>query len=658
MEVAKIQVGGTCACAYEKKTIRAGMVGVTVSFAFDEYWDGLNKIAVYRCGGVVRDEYLEGDTGTVPAEVLTKSGFDLEIGVYGTDAEKQIAIPTCWANLGVVRPGADPSGDPAADPELPFWAKVQEWLKTRFVKTVNGIGADENGNVEIETGKVDVDPTLTVEGQAADAKAVGDALGKSSWKIYEGTFSGYSYSVNNYNTGNFVPGKFEQFYKEPITIVLDGISYFVENTNPGLDSNGYAICEYGDSSLSKYPFYVKVGIAFANIYEYTISVNTDGEHTFAMYRHVIDIVDSTLKYSGLAADAKVVSDALDTKAPKVMTVYIDGNYNSGWTSNYTSQEIYNHINSGGIAVCRASAHSALVLSSVDTRPGYVEFYGREPIGLYYYNAEKYYRIVIKGSSATLESYDFYPYTIDRIDTSEGNPVSSRAVRDYAVPIPATAEVGQVLSVKAVDGNGKPTKWEPVGMPKAVTIDPTLSIEGQAADAKAVGDALADKAKKPLIINADDAPTTGSNSVSGIPIFTIDYSPADLKAYADAGGSVTIVRYNRHYEMYDATEETAKFRFIEATDTQVDWYHAVLDANKNMTITKTTHKSRMETTTGGAVGQIPIIKSLDSKGCPSTWEFGDIPKAVAVPDAVGATPTAEEFNALLTALRNAGLMAAE
>ncbi len=124
MEVAKIQVGGTCACAYEKKTIRAGMVGVTVSFAFDEYWGGLNKIAVYRCGGVVRDEYLEGDTGTIPAEVLTKSGFDLEIGVYGTDAEKQIAIPTCWANLGVVRPGADPSGDPAADPSLPIWAQI------------------------------------------------------------------------------------------------------------------------------------------------------------------------------------------------------------------------------------------------------------------------------------------------------------------------------------------------------------------------------------------------------------------------------------------------------------------------------------------------------------------------------------------------------
>lgn len=160
MEVAKIQVGGTCACAYEKKTIRAGMVGVTVSFAFDEYWDGLNKIAVYRCGGVVRDEYLEGDTGTIPAEVLTKSGFDLEIGVYGTDAEKQIAIPTCWANLGAVRPGADPSGDPAADPSLPIWAQILAKLgnladlsteaKENLVAAINEVLTKGGGEVDPE----------------------------------------------------------------------------------------------------------------------------------------------------------------------------------------------------------------------------------------------------------------------------------------------------------------------------------------------------------------------------------------------------------------------------------------------------------------------------------------------------------------------------
>lgn len=160
-------------------------------------------------------------------------------------------------------------------------------------------------------------------------------------------------------------------------------------------------------------------------------------------------------------------------------------------------------------------------------------------------------------------------------------------------------------------------------PDEEVTDPTLSISGTPADAAATGEALNEKAAKPIIINADDAPTTGENSVSGIPIFTIDYSPSDLKKYQDAGAMVKIVRYNRHYEMYGATDESAKFRFIEVTDTQANEYHAVLDTQKKVTITRAAHKSRMETTTGGAAGKIPMIKSVDSRGYPFTWEFVDI-----------------------------------
>jgi hypothetical protein len=157
----------------------------------------------------------------------------------------------------------------------------------------------------------------------------------------------------------------------------------------------------------------------------------------------------------------------------------------------------------------------------------------------------------------------------------------------------------------------------------IVVDTTLTKNGSAADAKVVGEELANRAVKPLLINADNAPTTGGTSTSGVPIFTIDYSPSDLKNHADRGGRVIIARFNRHYEMYEATDTTAKFRFIESSDTQVDWYHAVLDTNKAVTITKTSHKSRMETTTGGVVGMIPRIKSVDSRGYPSAWEFVDI-----------------------------------
>ena len=66
-----------------------------------------------------------------------------------------------------------------------------------------------------------------------------------------------------------------------------------------------------------------------------------------------------------------------------------------------------------------------------------------------------------------------------------------------IPAPATAEVGQAIVVKAVDENGKPTEWEAADIPSGgggstVELDTALTQSGKAADAKAVGDALAGK----------------------------------------------------------------------------------------------------------------------------------------------------------------------
>ena len=59
----------------------------------------------------------------------------------------------------------------------------------------------------------------------------------------------------------------------------------------------------------------------------------------------------------------------------------------------------------------------------------------------------------------------------------------------------SASVGQAIKVKAIDESGKPTAWEAANMPSgggsAVELDTTLSEAGKAADAKAVGDALAE-----------------------------------------------------------------------------------------------------------------------------------------------------------------------
>ena len=427
MEVAKIQVGGTCACAYEKKTIRAGMVGVTVSFAFDEYWVGLNKIAVYRCGGVVRDEYLEGDTGTIPAEVLTKSGFDLEIGVYGTDAEKQIAIPTCWANLGVVRPGADPSGDPAADPELPFWAKVQEWIKTRFVKTINGIAADENGNVKIETGKVDVDPTLTKEGSAADAKAVGDALQNFEWSDVKNRPTwmfkhlwGFSFSGTEYVN---VPVDFTypEWSNIPLTIVQAGQAYTVENTNYRVDGKIHW-GEYGDSTLTQYPFYITMGATSYRASRVTINVATDGMHTLDIFDANSNPINGSL------------SEAFDRKANACLDIYLYEDESGAYKCDTSLSEICETAKYGGAVRCRLS---------------------NDGVGfLYNYDDYSYSWAMFRLASNAM----YGRIQIFEVIMSDTKGITVHVCEGISTPATGGA-VGQIPIIKSLDSKGRPSAWE-------------------------------------------------------------------------------------------------------------------------------------------------------------------------------------------------------
>ena len=119
------------ACAHlasPPELLTAGMAkAVTVEFEFSEDWDGLTKTAVFTNGKTTVDvlqSRWQGNTVTIPAEVLTTAGRYVRVGVYGTGADG-VALPTIWAELGKVRPGAEPSGDASTDPSLPVWAQLQ-----------------------------------------------------------------------------------------------------------------------------------------------------------------------------------------------------------------------------------------------------------------------------------------------------------------------------------------------------------------------------------------------------------------------------------------------------------------------------------------------------------------------------------------------------
>ena len=110
-----------------KELLTTGSAGIQVQFTLSEDWAGLAKVAVFRQGdeGEKVDCVLDSDlTCVVPPEVLTTADEVVFIGVYGSNGQGTIIIPTIWASAGVVRPGTEPNTPAAAEPTPEIWAQI------------------------------------------------------------------------------------------------------------------------------------------------------------------------------------------------------------------------------------------------------------------------------------------------------------------------------------------------------------------------------------------------------------------------------------------------------------------------------------------------------------------------------------------------------
>ena len=118
--------------------LTTGMAGVPVDYSFDQAWDGLAKMAVFRAGSqTVCTRDLEDHT-TVPAQLLQKTGCTLEAAVYGIAPDGSIILPSCWCSLGTIQPGAEPDATDSCDPTLPVWKQAMD-LATEAVRQVGDI---------------------------------------------------------------------------------------------------------------------------------------------------------------------------------------------------------------------------------------------------------------------------------------------------------------------------------------------------------------------------------------------------------------------------------------------------------------------------------------------------------------------------------------
>ena len=125
MKIAEVRVSG-CRCETVRlEPIPRGIVGAVVAVEYtDPAWDSLRKTVVFR-GAATKDVLDAGNEIVIPAEVVSKAGGSLYMGVYGVDAENHVAIPTIWTELGVIQGAATPSGDASTAPSMPVWAQIQ-----------------------------------------------------------------------------------------------------------------------------------------------------------------------------------------------------------------------------------------------------------------------------------------------------------------------------------------------------------------------------------------------------------------------------------------------------------------------------------------------------------------------------------------------------
>lgn len=151
MVIAKIEVDGVIAKLVYRTKIPKGIVGSKVQIQYkDPLWCDLQKTVVFR-STVTKDIIDAGEEVEVPIEVVSKEGVNLLVGIYGTNTDKNIILPTLWVDLGKVLSATEPSGDSSTDPTLPVWAQLSQQYEHLLNLELHPPKADWNATEDLDS---------------------------------------------------------------------------------------------------------------------------------------------------------------------------------------------------------------------------------------------------------------------------------------------------------------------------------------------------------------------------------------------------------------------------------------------------------------------------------------------------------------------------
>jgi hypothetical protein len=181
--VAKIGIHGAKATVLESNDITRGLTGAKVQLIYDDdLWSGLRKEITFKGVSPVTPIITDETLVELPQQVTLAKNMPVSIGVTGINAKGTIQIPTVWATIGTVKDSGYGDYPPPAAPLKPEWAQVAAMVGTLsnlntetkenlvaainevlgkvgtgggnldlsgYVKSVNGVTPDKDGNVKI-----------------------------------------------------------------------------------------------------------------------------------------------------------------------------------------------------------------------------------------------------------------------------------------------------------------------------------------------------------------------------------------------------------------------------------------------------------------------------------------------------------------------------
>ena len=119
------QVKGNLLEIRQQRLLTQGSVGETLDVAFSEDWAGLAVTAVFSAGSLLRDVLVDGDTLSIPWELLREAAHPLFLNFHGAKADGSIVMRTNIASLGVILPSRAPVGESSEPPSPSLVDQIQ-----------------------------------------------------------------------------------------------------------------------------------------------------------------------------------------------------------------------------------------------------------------------------------------------------------------------------------------------------------------------------------------------------------------------------------------------------------------------------------------------------------------------------------------------------